>query len=623
MLITGAKNGFNSFNYFADSFDKQNVCFTIMTKISRWVLVWIQCPLFMSGCFSADSAPVIASEQEGITQSATYQISELVRTEFDGEKAFETVAYLDQYIRWPGNAGFDASIDHLVEKLEASGYKREENAPDGARFTYRVEEYPMSSPAWESRSASITLEGQEWSILDFEENRNMLATGSFSTPAGGIAAELVDIGTGSQAEMDVADVRGKIVLARGRISNIFRGAVVERGAIGVLVYSLPNYLQPAKNKHSIQFKRITRNEKVHSWAIALSTHALEQLQTALAAGPVRAVVKTEVRWTDPAIERTVIADIHGASLPDERFVFSAHVQEPGANDNASGVGVQMEMARAAAILVDVGSIRPERSITFLWGDEIRSTARYIEQDAARATGIMWGMSLDMVGEDTDKTGGTFLIEKMPDPSAIWTRGNDEHTEWGSRPLTKDDMVPHYFNDLVFTRALEQAATNDWTVKTNPYEGGSDHVPFLRAGIPGLLLWHFTDQFYHTDRDRLEMVSTEELKNVGVTALVTALALVSADGEMTRALVEEVSMAALSRLEDEAALGAAALADGGALEEQQDILQTWGSWYDNALRAMDDIEVGGSSSETGTAIDRAQRVVAAELKVRLAELNSGR
>ena len=32
------------------------------------------------------------------------------------------------------------------------------------------------------------------------------------------------------------------------------------------------------------------------------------------------------------------------------------------------------------------------------------------------------MSLDMVGEDVKKTGGSFLIEKMPDPSAIWTRG---------------------------------------------------------------------------------------------------------------------------------------------------------------------------------------------------------
>ena len=60
--------------------------------------------------------------------------------------------------------------------------------------------------------------------------------------------------------------------------------------------------------------------------------------------------------------------------------------------------------------------------------------------------------------------------------------------------------------------------------TNPYEGGSDHVPFLRADIPGILLWHFTDQFYHTDGDRIEMVSASTLENVGVCAAVSGMAL---------------------------------------------------------------------------------------------------
>ena len=41
----------------------------------------------------------------------------------------------------------------------------------------------------------------------------------------------------------------------------------------------------------------------------------------------------------------------------------------------------------------------------------------------------------MVGENTDITGGIFLIEKMPNPSAVWTRGNDKHTEWGGRKMS--------------------------------------------------------------------------------------------------------------------------------------------------------------------------------------------
>ena len=119
----------------------------------------------------------------------------------------------------------------------------------------------------------------------------------------------------------------------------------------------------------------------------------------------------------------------------------------------------------------------------------------------------------MVGENTSLTGGSFLIEKMPDPSAIWTRGNDKHSEWGGKALTLEDMKPHYFNDLIIKIFKNQGEYANWVVNTNPFEGGSDHIPFLRANIPGLLLWHFTDQFYHTDNDRIDKVSQETLKNV--------------------------------------------------------------------------------------------------------------
>jgi hypothetical protein len=233
----------------------------------------------------------------------------------------------------------------------------------------------------------------------------------------------------------------------------------------------------------------------------------------------------------------------------------------------------------------------------IWGDEIRSTRRYLEEDPARTAGVRWGLSLDMVGEDTEKTGGTFLIEKMPDPSAVWTRGDDQHTEWGGRPLTVDQLTPHYFNDFVLNRCLDQAAGTGWVVKTNPYEGGSDHVPFLRAGKPGILLWHFTDVFYHTDRDRLEMVSARTLENVGVCAAVSAMVLTTSDGETARFVAEELERSAVARLEAEAALSGAAVASGEDADEQHLILRTWAEWYEGAIRAAEDIEVGGSSAET--------------------------
>jgi hypothetical protein len=316
-------------------------------------------------------------------------------------------------------------------------------------------------------------------------------------------------------------------------------------------------------------------------------------------------VQSDVRWTPDAVEQAVVAEVRGRSHPDERFVFSAHVQEPGANDNASGVGAQVEMARVAAAMLRSGEVEPARTITFLWGLEIRSTDRYIKQDSLRARGIKWGLSLDMVGENTEKTGGTFLIEKMPDPSAIWTRGEDKHSEWGGSPITKAQLMPHYFNDFTIARAREQAATNGWLVGTNPFEGGSDHTPFLSAKKPGLLFWHFTDQFYHTDGDRLEMVSPNELRNVGITALVSALALTSADATMARGLIAEVRDAAIARLGTEARLSAAAIRRGGAKANELDIINTWAEYYDASLLAFSDLEVGGVSAEARAAIEAAR------------------
>ena len=552
-----------------------------------------------------------------LSTSPSAALFRLVAPRYSGDRAKETVAFLDQFVRWPGNRGFDASIDHIAERLERAGYVREERAGKDARLVYRVEQYPMSSPAWEPRAATVEVLGQVQPVLQLTTNRNMLATNSWSTPDSGVTAELVNVGDGSPAALDAAHVAGKIVLAETGVGRLFTEAVVKRGARGVLAYHLPSYLQPEKNTHSIQFGGIPYDSATRGWGISLSFDARARLQKALANGPVRVRVKTAVTWTPDAIERTVVAELRGSAHPSERFVFSAHVQEPGANDNASGVGAQVEMARVAAELLKSRAIDPARTITFLWGLEIRSTDRFITQDSARATGIKWGLSLDMVGEDTRKTGGTFLIEKMPDPSAIWTRGDDHHTEWGGSPLTKEQMTPHYFNDYVLGRTREVAATNGWVVKTNPFEGGSDHTPFLKAKKPGLLFWHFTDQFYHTDGDRIAMVSADELRNVGISALTSGLLLASADGAAARAIIAEVEQAALARLQVERRLGEAALAGaGGDRAMEQDIVRTWGDWYDGALASADDIEVGGSSAETRRAIAEARARVRAATQAHL-------
>ena len=589
---------------------------TVEIREPREVLHGGAC-LFAAAVYSCRAALLVAALALPVHAQSSRALSpaidryfRLARAEYSGERARELVAYMGGWFRWPGNTAFDASMDRVVSQLRAAGYAQEDSAGKSARLVYRVERRPLRGPAWDLQGASLTIVGDRSPLLAMATNLNMLAINSYSTPDSGVFAEVVDVGKAAPADFDRVKVAGKIVLADAGVGQLFSEAVQKRGAIGVLAYRMPAYTKPEINRSSIQFSSIPLDTVRKAWGMPISRGAMDSLRAALAHGPVRVRAITKTRLF-PSVERTVVAEVRGTERPDERFVFSAHVQEPGANDNASGVGALAEIARVLATLSKSGAVQPRRTITMLFGNEIAQTQNFLADDSVRTRGVHWGLSLDMVGEDTKKTGGTFLIEKMPDPSAVWTRGEDHHSEWGGSPIRKDQIVPHYFNDFLLARCLDQAATTGWVVRTNPFEGGSDHTPFLTFKKPGVLFWHFTDQFYHTDGDRLDKVSAATLQNVGIAALVSALMLTSADGEVARNVVAELERAAIARLDTELALSRATVSAGGDAAKERDILQTWTDYYDRALATVWDVETGGSSTQTMDAIGKArERVLAA-------------
>jgi Zn-dependent M28 family amino/carboxypeptidase len=256
-------------------------------------------------------------------------------------------------------------------------------------------------------------------------------------------------------------------------------------------------------------------------------------------------------------------------------VLVAHVQEPGSNDNASGSATLLAAARAMTEAFTSGALPPpERTITFLWLDEIRGSEQWLKEDQARAKGVVAMMSLDMTGQDTAKTGGTFLIEKMPDPSAIYDRPSDPHSEWGAGEVDRAWVKGHYLNDLHLAVALRRARDTGWVVRTNPYEGGSDHTVFTRAGVPALLNWHFTDRYYHTNLDTLDKTSAETMGHVATVVATTATFLASADASDAAAMTALIAEAARARLATEQANRAT-----------DEILAAWRTWYAQARQSV--------------------------------------
>ncbi|MCZ4245402.1 M28 family peptidase [Pedobacter punctiformis] len=554
----------------------------------------------------------------GITtyaQSPADPYFKLTRAGFIEKNAFETTSFVEKYFRVPGNTGFNTSISYVENILKKAGFVEQKQNEFEAPLTYRIEKRAMKNNTWEPVNASIEIIGESTPLISYKTNRNMIPINCGSTPAGGSTAEVVYLSKIMPSEIEKMDLKGKIIFSESHPSRLLAIAT-KAGAIGVLGYSMPKYTQPEVHQTSIQFGSMKANSEV--WTLLLSYAAKEKLKASCGKGAVKLKVNIETK-VYPSEELTIVANVKGSVKPQERFVFSAHVQEPGANDNASGVGTLAEMARLTAALYQSKKIKPQRSLTFLWGDEIVSTRRYITEDTVRAKGILWGMSLDMVGEDTKKTGGSFLIEKMPDPSAIWTRGTDKHTEWGAGDVKEKDLFPHYFNDFIFDICKTQGKFANWTVNYNPFEGGSDHTPFLQNKIPGLLMWHFTDVFYHTDNDRIDKVSATEMKNVGVSGLTAAYTLINANENTASTTVTQVKNDALTRLKTEFELSKKAIAEGKSAADEKHIIEVWSKWYIDALATINKMPVKAETTRVGSAIKFAVNEVEKQTNIYLEAL----
>jgi hypothetical protein len=514
---------------------------------------------------------------------------------FDRDAAFDVVMFMDQYWRLAGNPGFNASIDHIREGLIKAGF-----APDarpGAPGFVRVDEFSNDGRGWDYRVGTVAFDGSsEPSLLSRDRDRVSLAINSFPTAPDGLRAPLVDVGAAGEKDFAGKDVRGAVVLGDATLNRLWQEAVKKRGAAGVISTAVARYIRPAdpdamtpEQQDVLQWGSVPYDAAAKAFGFKASWRAASRMRRRLADGPVTVRVTIDSSFYDgPA--RTLVAEIPGRSRPAERIVMVAHVQEPGANDDASGCGTLLGVARALLEAIQAGALPPpERTLTFLWVDEVRGSRHWITSRPAEARGVQYMFALDMDGEDTAKTGGTFLIEKQPDPSAVWTRPSDPHTEWGGGDASAESLKGSLLNDLHLAICRRRARDTGWIVRTNPYEGGSDHTAFGSAGVPSLLNWHFTDRYYHTNQDRPDKTSVAEMANVGIAVATSAWFLASAtarDADAVSGLIERAAAARLTLERNQGRTLVEHASDRAAAEAtEQKVRAAWLKWYDEALESV--------------------------------------
>ncbi len=445
-------------------------------------------------------------------------------------------------------------------------------------------------------------------MLSREKDHVALCINSFSTAPEGVVAPLVDVGRGTPQDFAGKDLKGAVVLGDANPGQLWSRAVTAGGAIGVISASgPPGYLSPdppgapatpREQWDIFQWTSVPYDAAHKAFGFKASARTAATLRRRMAsAGSTPVTVRVTVASsfsTGPA--RTLVAQIPGRSAAAERIVLAAHVQEPGANDNASGVATLAEVIVSLSTAIKSKAISPpERTLTFLFLNEISGSRRWIQDHPAEAKQARYMFSLDMTGEDVKKTGGSFLIERYPDPGAVWPRPWDPHSEWGASNVRADSLKGDLINDEHLFVVQQVAKRTGWIVKTNPYEGGSDHTVFQGAGVPSVLNWHFTDRYYHSNLDTPDKTSPEEMRNVGVAVGASAWLLASATPAMAADVAEIVAAAGRERVATEIREGgklAEAAADPAAARTRETtIVAAWKKWYAEAVRSASRLVVG--------------------------------
>lgn len=462
-----------------------------------------------------------------VTADGTARFAARVLDAFEAERALATAAYADRYYREPGNEGFDAVIDHLESELRSAGYGAD------PRSTLAVIETPMESPAWTPRSARLELVADAGVrvLHSFaapeDRDRTMLPRNAPAARVEGPLATALD-----------AVVPGSVLLVDAPLRAQLLADARARGAVLVLSADLAEYNvdpSPGGRRHedAIAYRHVSYPAPLP--VAQVSPRVARTLRAAaLASDSARVRFEADVAFAERPL-RTLVATVVGSVRPDECVAVAAHVQEPGACDNASGVGTLLEAARVALTALE----RPARSVVFVFGDEMTQSRVFLEHTPLFCIAAL---AADMTGESAERTGATALLERAPDPGARVPLPPDRHTAWVGNSSSRTPPAPpaseaaagedeFAANGLAVVArcALVDVGLREkgWKTAEHPFEGGSDHSVFLARGIPAVLFWHFTDFAYHTSLDRMEHVDAAEMRRMGSALLTTAFAIADA------------------------------------------------------------------------------------------------
>ena len=361
-------------------------------------------------------------------------------------QAFQAIADANDGTRAAGTPGYDASVDYVVQRLEAAGY-------DPVIQNFDFPYYEKVGPSSFSRTAptpATFVEGVDFDTISY--------SGS-GTVAGTVQAVDVNFAnpSASTSGCEAADFAG---FTAGNIALLQRGTctfeqkianATAAGAIGAIIFNqgtpdriglLTNVTASTPRAIPVVTTSFTLGQQLAApgTAVAITTNTISEIRQ------VANVIADTPRGDD---SKVVVVGAHLDSVVDG----------PGINDNASGSGTILEVAEAMA----AGNVKPRNTIRFAW---------WGAEEAGLVGSEFYVASLSEEELDDIALNLNFDMLASPNYARMVYDGDGSDTAIVGPPGSAQI-------EQVFLDYFERRGLATWPTE---FSGRSDYGPFIAEGV---------------------------------------------------------------------------------------------------------------------------------------------
>jgi Zn-dependent M28 family amino/carboxypeptidase len=368
------------------------------------------------------------------------------------QAALQEIADDNGGTRFSGTPGYDASVDYVVEKLEAAGYD-----PVVQAFDYTAFRVVGPSVLQQTAPGTVTyVEDVDFGVIDQSDPGDVTAA---------VTAVDLQLGLGntSTSGCEASDFAG---FPAGNIALLQRGVctfelkaenAAAAGAVGIVIFNQGNTADPSRQ--GIPAVTLTANN-TSGIPVLGTTYALGATLAGTPGLVMRVFANTE-REVLPTYN--VLAERTGKN-DDNVVMAGAHLDSvlegPGIQDNGSGSAALLEAAEQLA------NLKPQNTLRFAWWGAEESglvgSTNYVNglSDAELARIALY-LNFDMIGS----------------PNYIFMTQDADQSSFVAPVAVPDGSV-----------AIEDLFESFYTLKGEPYDdaafdGRSDYQAFIVDDIP--------------------------------------------------------------------------------------------------------------------------------------------